>query len=66
VLTWLQQLGGIEQAEMDRVFNNGVGFVLIVSRFFADSIQRQLCEDRVPTVMIGEVRQGAGGVVIEE
>lgn len=27
---WLQQLGEIEDAEMDRVFNRGIGFVLIV------------------------------------
>ena len=43
---------------MDTVFNLGIGFVMIVSRFYADSIQRQLEEDSVPTVVIGEVKEG--------
>src|SRR5438552_2343099 len=30
VFPWLQRLGNIEQAEMDRVFNMGIGFVMIV------------------------------------
>ena len=29
---WLQRLGGIEESEMDRVFNRGVGFVLVIDR----------------------------------
>jgi phosphoribosylformylglycinamidine cyclo-ligase len=62
VFPWLQRLGGIEQAEMDRVFNGGIGFVMIVSRFYAESIQRRLQESRVPTWVIGEVRQGEPGV----
>src|SRR5262249_15605374 len=46
VFAWLQQLGNIEQAEMDRVFNGGIGFCVIVSAYYAESVQRQLCEDR--------------------
>jgi phosphoribosylformylglycinamidine cyclo-ligase len=62
VFGWLQKLGNIEQAEMDTVFNMGIGFVMIVSPFFAESIQRQLLEDRVPTFIIGDVREGEAGV----
>jgi phosphoribosylformylglycinamidine cyclo-ligase len=62
VFPWLQKRGNIETAEMDRVFNGGIGFVMIVSPYFAESIQRQLCEDRVPTYVIGEVREGEAGV----
>jgi phosphoribosylformylglycinamidine cyclo-ligase len=62
VFGWLQKLGNIEQAEMDTVFNMGIGFVMIVSPFFAESIQRQLLEDRVPTFIIGDVRVGEAGV----
>jgi phosphoribosylformylglycinamidine cyclo-ligase len=61
VFSWLQRLGGIEQAEMDRVFNQGIGFVMIVSPYYAESIQRQLAEDRVPSFVIGEVREGEEG-----
>lgn len=62
VFTWLQKLGDVEQAEMDKVFNIGIGFVMIVSRFYADSIQRQLQEDGVPTFVIGDVRDGEAEV----
>lgn len=62
VFTWLQRLGNIDQAEMDHVFNMGIGFVVIASRYFAESIQRQLEEDRVPAFVIGEVREGEPGV----
>lgn len=58
VFTWLQKLGDVEQPEMDKVFNNGIGFVMIVSAFYAESIQRQLQEEGVPTFVIGEVRDG--------
>jgi phosphoribosylformylglycinamidine cyclo-ligase len=62
VFGWLQRLGNIEQAEMDRVFNQGIGFVMIVGSYYAESIQRQLSEQRVPTFEIGEVREGEPGV----
>jgi phosphoribosylformylglycinamidine cyclo-ligase len=66
VFPWLQQLGGIEQAEMDMVFNQGVGLVMIVGPYYADSIQRRLEESRVPTRVIGEVRAGEPGVEFVE
>jgi phosphoribosylformylglycinamidine cyclo-ligase len=62
VFGWLQHLGGIDEAEMFRVFNMGIGFIVIVSPYYAESIQRQLQEDRVPTFVIGEVREGEPGV----
>jgi phosphoribosylformylglycinamidine cyclo-ligase len=65
VFPWLQRLGDLDQAEMDRVFNQGIGLVLIVSPYYADSIQRQLGEDRVPTYLIGEVREGEPEVRFE-
>ena len=62
VFGWLERLGNIEAAEMDRVFNQGIGFVMIVSPYFAESIQRQLNDERVPTFVIGDVREGEAGV----
>src|SRR5207253_1537168 len=38
VFHWLQQLGGVEDREMFRVFNMGIGFVAIVGSYFAESI----------------------------
>jgi phosphoribosylformylglycinamidine cyclo-ligase len=62
VFHWLQRLGSIEQAEMDRVFNCGIGFAMVVSEYFADSIQSQLAEDRIKSWRIGEIRAGEPGV----
>jgi phosphoribosylformylglycinamidine cyclo-ligase len=62
VFGWLQQLGPVEEKEMYRVFNMGIGFVAIVSRYYADSIQRQISEQGVPAHVIGEVREGEPGV----
>jgi phosphoribosylaminoimidazole (AIR) synthetase len=47
---------------MDTVFNQGIGFVMIVSAYYAESIQRRLAEDRVPTFEIGYVGKGESGV----
>jgi phosphoribosylformylglycinamidine cyclo-ligase len=62
VFRWLQRIGPVEEAEMFRVFNMGIGFVVIASRYYAESIQRQLDEKRVKTFVIGEVREGEPGV----
>ena len=63
VFRWLEQAGGIEPAEMDRVFNLGIGFVMIVQPEFADGICRRLTEiGQVPTRVIGEVIAGDPGV----
>ncbi len=62
VFAWLQRLGNVPQAEMDRVFNGGVGFAMVVSHYFAESIQRQLAEDRVKSWVIGDIREGEPGV----
>jgi phosphoribosylformylglycinamidine cyclo-ligase len=62
VFPWLQKLGNIDPGEMDHVFNQGIGFVMIVSPYFAESIQRQLAEHRIKAYEIGEVREGERGV----
>ena len=62
VFPWLQKLGNVPEAEMFRVFNMGIGFVVIASPYFTDSILRQFREDRIPAWQIGEVREGEPGV----
>lgn len=62
VFPWLQKLGNVPTGEMDRVFNMGIGFVMIVGSYFAESIINQLAEDRVQSWVIGEVRAGEPGV----
>lgn len=62
LFSWLQRLGEIDDPEMLTVFNMGIGFVVIVSHYYAESIQRRLEEDRIKTWVIGEVRAGEPGV----
>lgn len=62
VFGWMQKLGNIPADEMDRVFNMGIGFVIIAGAYYVDSIITQLAEDRFPSWVIGEVREGEPGV----
>jgi phosphoribosylformylglycinamidine cyclo-ligase len=63
VFTWLQRLGEVDQAEMDQVFNMGLGLVLVVSPFYVESIRHQLADDGIETWTIGRVQEGPRGVV---
>ncbi len=63
VFSWIQELGQIEPSEMDQVFNMGVGLVLVVSPFYAESIRHQLCRCGLASWRIGRAEQGDKGVV---
>ena len=51
----IQKLGKIETEEMKRVFNLGIGFVLVVDRNFADLFYRKLKDIEGEPVFIGEI-----------
>jgi phosphoribosylformylglycinamidine cyclo-ligase len=55
VFPWLQKLGDIDDAEMARVFNMGIGLVLVVSAYYADSITRMLADRGLEAWKIGAV-----------
>ncbi len=63
VFGWLARLGEVEPGEMDRVFNMGVGLVLIVSPYYAESIRQQFTRCGLESWTIGRARQGPRGVV---
>jgi phosphoribosylformylglycinamidine cyclo-ligase len=59
VFPWLQALGSVPDAEMFRVFNMGIGLVMIVAEYYADSIARTIRhESKIPAWVIGEVVAG--------
>lgn len=66
VFEWIQKLGEVEEAEMYRVFNMGIGFVVIVGPYFVESVQRQLADERIQSFVIGEVIEGEKGVDLIE
>ncbi len=62
VFTWLQRLGEVDDAEMFRVFNMGVGLALVVSEYYAESIHQQLAEQGLQSWTIGKIVEGRGEV----
>ncbi len=58
VFQWLQRLGNIDQEEMDRVFNGGIGLTLLVSSYYADRISAMLTDAGLDNWRIGEVVTG--------
>lgn len=61
VFKWLQGLGEIEQVEMDTVFNMGIGLVLVVSEYYAESIRHQIQQSGIDCFPIGRIVAGNGG-----
>ncbi|QGJ70107.1 Phosphoribosylformylglycinamidine cyclo-ligase [Planctomycetales bacterium 10988] len=62
VFDWIQQCGNIDQDEMEKVFNCGIGLVMIVSPYYAESIRQQLTEMGVENWLLGEAEEGPRGV----
>jgi len=62
VFAWLQQLGEVDDEEMFRVFNMGVGLVLIVAPYYAESIQQQLSKVGLLNWVIGRGVEGEATV----
>ncbi|HEX5472384.1 MAG TPA: phosphoribosylformylglycinamidine cyclo-ligase [Lacipirellulaceae bacterium] len=62
VFQWLQQLGDVDAEEMYRVFNMGIGMVLIVSPYYAESIRQRLAQSGLQSWPIGRVIQNGSEV----
>ena len=54
---WLQMKGGVADAEMVRVFNCGIGMVVIVSPEQADAAIQSLAKQGLKAWVVGEVRE---------
>ncbi len=65
IFTYLQQAGPVEENEMYRVFNMGIGYVLIVAEDFADSITKKLKKYGEKVYRIGRITTGNGNVVLK-
>jgi len=66
VFEWLQKTARISSAEMYRTFNCGIGMVAIVPKEHAQTAVDLLNARGEKASVIGEVRKGANGVVINE
>jgi phosphoribosylformylglycinamidine cyclo-ligase len=65
IFEFLQNTGPVEEEEMYRVFNMGIGFVLIVAEDFADSITEKLTRFGEQVYRIGRITTGTGRVVLK-
>lgn len=65
VFSFLQETGPVEEDEMFRVFNMGIGYVLIVAPDFANSIAAKLKRYGEKVYRIGKVTAGSGKVVLK-
>jgi phosphoribosylformylglycinamidine cyclo-ligase len=66
VFDWLQRTARIDSAEMYRTFNCGIGMVAIVPKEHAQAAVNLLNSRGETATIIGEVRKGGHGVVINE
>lgn len=55
VFGWLQKLGSIDDAEMERVFNMGLGLVLVVKPEVAKDVSKALEEMKLPNWEVGKI-----------
>ena len=65
VFGWLQSTGAIPDGEMYRIFNCGIGMTVCVPTSDADAALATLRGKGAQATVIGEVRSGTRGVVIE-
>jgi len=66
IFSYIQKLGNVEEEEMWRVFNLGIGLVLIVSREEADKASRVLEKEGEKVTVIGEVIESDRKVLVVE
>lgn len=60
VFDWLRQSGGLDQAEMLKTFNSGIGMVLVVAPDRAEAISALLAEAGESVIALGHIEAGAG------
>jgi len=62
IFEFLQAHGNVDRDEMERVFNMGIGYVLIVRPTFADAAVRRLNRYGEDARVIGKIVKGSGHV----
>ena len=59
----VQKLGRVDEAEMFRVFNMGIGMVAVVSPYYAEAVARRLACHGEQVTVVGEIVRGDGPAV---
>lgn len=61
IFAWLQKVGNVDDAEMARTFNCGIGMVVVVAEADADRAKSQLEASGERVYRVGEIRARADG-----
>ena len=65
IFPWLQKAGNVPPREMWDVFNMGIGFVVVVSPYYADHVAGILTRAGETVYNIGRITRGDAGVVLK-
>jgi len=65
VFDYMQKNGPVEEDEMFRVFNMGIGFVMVVAPDFASSIAKKLTRYGETVYKLGTIQSGSGKVILK-
>ncbi len=65
IFDWLQREGGIDDIEMHRVFNCGIGMVVVVAAADAEAVRQALSAAGETVATIGEIVAGSGAARVE-
>ena len=63
LFAWLQKTAGIDDAEMNRTFNNGIGMVVIAAAEAAEAVAATLRQHGETVYAIGHITECAGAAV---
>ncbi|GAB1385731.1 phosphoribosylformylglycinamidine cyclo-ligase [Melaminivora sp.] len=65
LFAWLQKTAGIDDIEMNRTFNNGIGMVVVVAASAAEAVRATLAQHGESVHVIGRIAErGAGAAVV--
>ncbi|MFD1710913.1 phosphoribosylformylglycinamidine cyclo-ligase [Ottowia sp. GY511] len=64
LFAWLQKTAGIDDTEMNRTFNNGIGMVVVVAPAAADAVAAALRAGGDSVHTIGRIAPRAGGAAV--
>ena len=59
LFSWLQQQGGVADTEMHRVFNCGIGMVVVVPAARAQEIMKAFRDQGETVYQLGDIRSAA-------
>ncbi len=60
IFPWLEKMGEVPHEEMEHVFNMGLGLVLVVSPYYAESIQAMIRAEGFSSWVVGRAVAGTG------